>query len=136
MRIIDSIERLRAGMDYHLARHNLLTTNLAHVDTPGYRPVDLAMRPGFDGALSAALSTTDADHIGVAQSASAAGAPDRRWEVVEDPSAPEGADGNGVRLDREAVKIATNNLRYDALATLVQGQLAGLSWAANDGRNV
>lgn len=137
MRIIDSIEHLRSGMDYHLARHNLLTTNLAHVDTPGYRPLDLAQRAGFEGALHTAMATTDADHIGGSSGASGASGssgPTGSWEVVEDPSAPEGADGNGVRLDREAVKIASNNLRYDALATLVQGQLASLAWAANDGR--
>src|ERR1700733_9406255 len=35
MRILGTVERLSAGLDYHLARHNLLTANLAHADTPG-----------------------------------------------------------------------------------------------------
>jgi len=37
-------------------------------------------------------------------------------------------------VDREAAKIAANQVRYDALASLVSGELSGLSWAANDGR--
>lgn len=130
MGITDSIERLRAGMDYHLARHNLLTANLAHVDTPGYMPLDLAQRATFDGTLNAAMSTTDPAHIADEDGPSAT------WEVVQDPTATPGADGNGVQLDREAVKIASNNLRYDALATMISNQLASMSWAANDGKSV
>lgn len=130
MGLTESIERLRAGMDYHLARHNLLTANLAHVDTPGYMPLDLAQRATFDGALDQAMTATDPAHI------EAEGSSPDDWEVITDPSATPGADGNGVRLDREAVKIASNNLRYDALATLVQSQLQELSWAANDGKSV
>jgi flagellar basal body rod protein FlgB len=54
---------------------------------------------------------------------------------VKDGSASaSGADGNKVSLDREAVKIATNQLRYDTLASLVQNELSGLAWAANDGK--
>jgi len=35
---------------------------------------------------------------------------------------------------REAAKIAANNIRYETLATLVSSDLSGLLWAANDGR--
>jgi flagellar basal-body rod protein FlgB len=131
MRIIDSVEHLRASLDYHLARHNVLTANLAHVDTPGYKPVDLQRAGAFEGALHAALATTQSGHIAQAH-ASVSG---EAWHVVEDASAQATAtDGNAVSLDREAVKIATNQIRYDTLSSLVQNELAGLAWAANDGR--
>ena len=45
-----------------------------------------------------------------------------------------GFDGNAVSVDREAVKIAANQLRYDTLAVLASQELDGLGWAANDGR--
>lgn len=131
MRILDAVEHLRAGLDYHLARHNLLTANLAHVDTPGFRPLDLTRAGAFEGALHTALQTTDAGHIGQAHATAGA----EPWRVVADASAQAtGADGNAVSLNREAVKIATNQLRYDTLASLVQNELAGLAWAANDAR--
>jgi flagellar basal-body rod protein FlgB len=130
MRIIDSVEHLRASMDYHLARHNLLTANLAHVDTPGFRPLDLQRAGAFEGALQSALTTTQPGHIALSHTGNGEG-----WHVVEDASAQAaGPDGNGVSLDREAVKIATNQIRYDTLASLVQNELSGLSWAANDGK--
>ena len=134
MRILATVERLNAGLDYHLARQNLLTANLAHADTPGFRPLDLerTSASGFEGAMHVALATTDAGHIGSSNPQSASG---DGYHVVKDASATAaGSDGNAVSLDREAVKIATNQLRYDTLAQLVQGELSGLSWAANDGK--
>jgi flagellar basal-body rod protein FlgB len=130
MRILDSVEHLRASMDYHLARQNLLTANLAHVDTPGFRPLDLQRAGSFEGALQTALATTQPGHMAPTQAASGA-----TWRVVEDTSGQAaGSDANGVSLDREAVKLATNQIRYDTLASLVQNELSGLAWAANDGR--
>jgi flagellar basal-body rod protein FlgB len=131
MGITDSIEALRSGLDYLAARHNLLTANLAHADTPGYRPLDLQRGGTFAGALHAALATTESGHLGGAGGSTSG----ESWKVVEDATAEaRGNDGNAVSLDREAVKIASNQLRYDALASLVQSQLAGLEWAANDGK--
>ncbi len=132
MSLIDSVERLRGALDYHLSRHNLLASNLAHIDTPGYKPVDLERTNGsFQGALNVALEATDPSHMASSRSVPAGQAVGR---IVEDPTAA-GADNNGLDLDREAVKIATNQMRYDIVAQLASSELAGLAWAANDGKH-
>lgn len=132
MALFDSVEQIRSGLDYHLARQNLLVANLGHVDTPGFKPLDLQRKTEFEGALHAALQTTDPRHLGGSTAASGTAAVGK---VVTDPNAqPVGEDGNAVSLDREAVKIAANQLRYDTLASLAQNQLSGLEWAANDGK--
>jgi flagellar basal-body rod protein FlgB len=125
--IFAGVEELRGSLDYHLARHNVLTANLAHVDTPGFKPLDLA-RPtaSFADAMQSALDTTSALHLG--------GASTPRFEVTTDPGTAAGLDGNTVSLDRETVKIATNHLRYDAISSLTANELGDLVWAANDGR--
>jgi flagellar basal-body rod protein FlgB len=128
MKLLESVEQLRAGLDYHLARHNLLTSNLAHVDTPGFRPKDLERRASFESSLSTALLATDARHFG-------SGAKEPELRIVTDRGAPAGLDGNAVSIDREAVKIASNNIRYETISALVADELSGLSWAVNDGRN-
>jgi flagellar basal-body rod protein FlgB len=120
--LLDSVDRLRVGLDYHLARHNVLVSNLAHVDTPGYRPVDLE-RVEFAGALEQAMKPEGAPQGTFA------------FEVVDDPTAAAGPDGNGVDVDREAVKIATNQMRYGALAQLASSELAGLDYAVGDARS-
>ena len=127
MSILDAIERVHQALDYHLERQNLLVANLTHVDTPGYKPLDLERGSAFHGELQTAMATTDAGHLASTQTS-----PD--FKVVEDPGATVGMDGNGVSIDREAVKIAANHVRYEALAGLVQGQLSSLAWAVNDGK--
>ena len=128
MSLVDGVEHLRAGLDYHLTRHNVLVSNLAHVDTPAYTPVDLVRDASFEKELGAAMTTTDPGHM------NASGAPATQpFHVAQDPQAAS-ADGNGVSLDREAVKIATNQVRYDVIAQLASSELASLEWAANDGR--
>jgi flagellar basal-body rod protein FlgB len=128
MKLLEPVEQLRVGLDYHLARHNLLTSNLAHVDTPGYRPKDLERRASFETSLTAALTATNERHFG-------AGVKDQGFHVITDRGAAPGLDGNSVSIDREAVKIAANNIRYETISALVADELSGLSWAANDGRN-
>ena len=126
MALLDSVERLRTGLDYHLARHNVLVSNLAQSETPNYKPVDLARTDGIDGA--AQLTATAPGHIGANGAAS--------FKIIEDPEAAKaGADGNGVDIDKEAVKIATNQIRYDMLAQLASSELQGLEWAATDGKS-
>ena len=126
--ILDTTERIRSGLDYHLQRHNLLTANLTQIDTPGFRPLDLVRRASFESELDTALSASTEGHIPLAHG------PGHRYSVVADPNATVGYDGNGVSVDREAVKIAANQIRYDSLTVLATQQLSGLQWAAGDGR--
>jgi flagellar basal-body rod protein FlgB len=130
MGLLDSVNALHAGLDYHLSRHNLLVSNLTHVDTPNYKPVDL-QRAGntFESSLRVALVATSPSHFGTM-----VGSQEKEpYRVVVDPGATVGADGNGVSVDREASKIAANQVRYETLASLVSNELSGLEWAATDG---
>lgn len=135
MALIDSVEHLRGALDYHLARHNLLSSNLAHIETPGYKPVDLERqnaKTAFNGELHVALEATNPGHIASTRVGGAGGV---NFKVIQDPGAAAGGDNNGVDLDREAVKISTNQVRYDMLAQLASSELASLSWAASDGKH-
>lgn len=130
MSLLGSIHQLQSAMDYHLSRHNLLTANMAHVDTPGYRARELH-RPGnteaFEGVLAAQLKATQPGHFGAQGSTP-------QFRVQVDRFAPVNPDGNSVNLDREAVKIASNNLRYDAISQLTKGHIDGMMWAVRDGK--
>jgi flagellar basal-body rod protein FlgB len=130
MGLLDGIDRLHASLDYHLARHNVLTSNLALVDTPGARAMDLA-RPGdpsFGDSLATEMTLTDPKHL------SAAGSVGNNYQVIVDPTTSAGLDGNAISLDREAVKIATNQIRYDTITQLTAGELSSLEWAVTDGK--
>ena len=128
MKLLGTVDRLAVGLDYHQARHAILTANLANVDTPQYRARDIE-RTDFDDALKIAMNATDASNIGVGRGG-------LQTKVIVDETTPADADGNAVSLDKETVKITANSVRYETISTLVQAQLAMMSYAATDGRGV
>jgi len=132
-----SIQPLHAALDYHLERHSVLASNVAHVDTPGYKPNDLARVDGvdgtsFEGALGVAMQRTNPAHLGVGGATE--GAPELEGRVFQDLSAGVGNDGNYVSLDREAAKVAANQMRYDVVSAIVSAELRGMHFAATDAK--
>jgi flagellar basal-body rod protein FlgB len=128
MDLFAAIAPMHGALDYHLERHSILVANVSNVDTPGYLPKDLA-RTNFDGAMNSALARTNAAHFSIGAGEVSSGM------VITDPSASGGLDQNKVSLDREAAKVAANQLRYDVVSTLVSAELGDLSFAALDGRS-
>jgi flagellar basal-body rod protein FlgB len=127
-----AIHSLHGALDYHLDRHNVLLSNVAHVDTPGYRPVDLERvdAGNFDAVLGVALARTQGAHLGSPNGAPAA----LHGRVFEDSVSAGGNDGNHVSLDREAAKIAANHVRYDVISAVASAELRQLAYAAGDGK--
>lgn len=128
MKLLGTVDRLAVGLDYHQARHAVLTANLANVDTPQYRARDIE-RTDFEGALEIAMNATDPGHIGVGRGG-------LQTKVIVDQTTPADADGNAVSLDKETVKITANSVRYETISQLVQTQLSMMSYAVADGRGV
>lgn len=127
MSLFDGVTPLQVGLDYHLSRHNVLASNLAHIDTPEYKPVDLIRRDKFEGVMRVQMQGTDGAHLGIAKAG-------RDFDIRTDHAAQTGEDGNSVSIDREAVKIASNHVRYEVISQMVAGRLGGLLWAASDAR--
>lgn len=131
--LFSAVGSLHSALDYHLERHTVLSSNVAHVDTPGYRPHDLRRVDhveSFQSALGVALERTHAGHLRAADADASA----LQGRIFEDNSAGAGNDGNYVSLDREAAKVAANQLRYDVVSAVVSAELRQLSYAASDAK--
>jgi flagellar basal-body rod protein FlgB len=131
--LFDAIQPLHRSLDFHTERHNVLASNIANVDTPGFRALELIRgEAGGDdlgfGGPPLRLATSHERHF---PRPGAASEPDL-GEVREDPTAQIGADGNSVSLDREMSKLAANDLRYETATALVRSHLGGLRYAAGD----
>jgi flagellar basal-body rod protein FlgB len=98
-------------------RQQVLAQNIANANTPGYRPRDVASFGQTLAAASQGLTRTSPQHIGPAGGAARA-RPDRA--AVE--TSP---DGNGVSLDREALKVAETDQAH-ALALALHRRWAGM----------
>jgi flagellar basal-body rod protein FlgB len=110
---IPILSMLRTRMQWHQERQRVLAENVANADTPNYHARDLAPLK-FEQALTTAsltLATTDANHIGGGSSAS--------------PFAEDGGGhyevrprGNTVTHEDEMLKLAGNQMDYDAVTAL------------------
>jgi flagellar basal-body rod protein FlgB len=112
---LSTVDTLQAALTYHRERHTVLAGNIANLDTPGYRPIDLERRTAGDPAE---LAVTHEGHI----------AAPATTDVVTSFD-----DGDAVSLERELSKIDANRARYATSAELVSRRLAVLRYAAGDG---
>ncbi len=117
---IPILSMLRTRMQWHQARQQVLAENVANADTPNYQAKDLAP-PDFQRELSVAslaLVRTEPGHIagpggGATQFATDATA---RYEVRP--------RGNSVTHEDEMMKVASNQMDFEAVTSLYTHSLA------------
>ena len=120
-----SVDRLENAMTFNRERHGVLAGNLANVNTPGYKPMDLAQ---VDPATAPGhLATTDPRHMAGPDETEAG------HRSFTDAGQLQTADGNAVNLERELAKVDANRIRYSTSGELVSRRLAMLRYAAGDG---
>ncbi|MCK9247729.1 MAG: flagellar basal body protein [Solirubrobacteraceae bacterium] len=111
MTLIDPTQQaLHAAIQGAGMRHELLASNLANVNTPGYQRRDVDFHAALRGAM-------------------AAGEPGAaRFDPVTEAGAVT-ADGNGVDVERESAELSKNALEQQALVTVARVRLEILTLA-------
>jgi flagellar basal-body rod protein FlgB len=105
-RVAGQLERY---MDLLSVRQKLVASNIANLDTPGYRTRDL----DFQGELQSAAGLAP--------------------EVVQVSGLQVKNDGNNVNLDRESRLLAENALRFQVASNLMRVQIHTIESAINGG---
>jgi flagellar basal-body rod protein FlgB len=118
------LEPMQSALTFHRERHAVLAGNIANLDTPGYKPVDLQRTSPVEGTT---LSVTTDGHIGGAMGSASV------VQAFTDTDQTQGPDGNAVALERELSKIDANRTRYATSAELTSRRIALLRYAAGDG---
>jgi flagellar basal-body rod protein FlgB len=125
--LFGALDTAHRAMDYHMDRHTVLSSNVANVDTPGFRPAELVRASEGSTEASLRLTGSHARHMNAPGSG-----PGQVVEIHEERVVRPGADGNAVSLEREMSKIAANDLRYEAVSRIVRQQIGVLRYAAGD----
>jgi flagellar basal-body rod protein FlgB len=117
---IPILAMLRTRMEWHQERQRVLAENVANADTPNYQARDLAA-PDFSRELasvaSLSLMRTDAQHIaGIGFGGSQFAADNSHYEVRP--------RGNSVTHEDEMMKVASNQMDFDAVTSLYTRSLA------------
>jgi flagellar basal-body rod protein FlgB len=113
------LSMLRTRMHWHQERQRVLSENVANADTPNFRPRDLTQPDFSRGTLpqavasGVALARTDPGHFGGTPMSNPSRFPDpRRGGYEVRPT------GNAVNLEDEMIKVAANQMDYQAATTL------------------
>lgn len=125
------IGALNTSLNLRLMNQNVVSSNIANADTPGYK----AKTMEFESALRDALGVgeqlppaeTNSKHI--VHHATDPVKP----EIYDDPNGVESLDGNTVDRAAEMVKLAENQLLYDASAEMLRRKLGMLKYAITEG---
>ena len=124
---------LRTRMQWHQERQRVLSENVANADTPGFRARDLAPlkldRVAPQAAPGVTLVRTDASH----QTGSGPSAGGSSFESKRDSAQEIRPTGNAVSLEEEMIKVAANQMDYQAAAALYSRSLGLIKTALGRG---
>lgn len=128
-----TLDVLARALEAASLRQEAIAHNLANVDTPGYKAVEVSFEDQLKRALAQGdplpMRTTRPQHaVRSASVASVSPAFVRRTGTVSR------ADGNNVDPEAEMAALAENQLMYSALTRLVSEKYSLLKYAISEGR--
>jgi len=103
---------LGAYLTYLTRRQEVVASNIANADTPGYKTRDVEM-PGDFSSVFAQFTPL----------------------VTEASGLTTHNDGNNVSIDRESRLLAENDIRFNLATQLLKGKIKGIRSAIEEGRS-
>jgi len=111
---VSIVDLLQAGMKAEGLRQKAIASNMANIQTPGYRRIDVK----FEEMLEKAL-----------ESPGKASVSDIEPEVYQPLNTPVRSNGNDVNMEAEVGNLVKNSLRYTAYVRLMQKRFTQINAA-------
>ncbi|MFT8407759.1 flagellar basal body rod protein FlgB [Liquorilactobacillus satsumensis] len=108
---METYNMLKDALDVSAQRSDLISSNIANVNTANYKAKRIAFTDQLNTALK--MTTTNKEHLNAATTDAT--------KVTTDSTAVK-QNGNNVDLDVEMVNQATNGLYYSALVSQLNGR--------------
>ena len=105
---------LKKSLDLHLQKNSVISSNIANVDTPGYKAVDLK----FDEQLQSAIGTGNQIKMKATQKKHFTAdikQIDKVKPTVSEENDPARPDGNNVKIEKEMSKLVETQLMYNSI---------------------
>jgi len=123
-----NIDRLVKELDIKVLKTELISSNIANIDTPGYKAKDLKFDHYLQESMDdLSLKVTNPKHIRDESSVVEGN------QIVEN-SEPGRADGNNVNVEEEMLKLVKNNIDYNITVQLLSKSLARIKDAIEGAR--
>ena len=106
-----TIEILSEVLDFQSERHKVITSNIANMDTPNYRPKDIVFKEELESIINNKdrIKMTGSRGRSMSEQSNPAGRAD--FEVID--------SGERVNLDSEMAKLTENNLMHNLTVELL-----------------
>ena len=131
----DTIFLLERSLNLRSLQHRVLASNIANMDTPNYKAVELAVAEemsGDHGPVSGIqLVQTQPGHLPLKHNT----ADNVKLKVAKPPEFSLRGDGNTVDLDRTMGRLAENTLLYKTAAQIISQKFGGLKNVIKGGSN-
>jgi len=127
----NTIGALNTSLNLRLMNQNVISSNVANADTPGYKAKRMEFEDAFrqtlgvDGNLQ--MESSDPEHI-VVQSTDPV-----TPGIVEDANGVESLDGNTVNRGQEMARMVENQKLYEASAEMLKKKLGMLKYSITEG---
>ena len=126
----DTFKLLGKSLDVSARRHNLITGNVANMDTIGYKPKDLDFTKTLERAMSKkepeTLAKTDPGHLSSQDSVN----------VNMDGTISEDVDIyhlDSVNIDTEMINLVENNIKYRTTTEMLLRKMSILKYSIDEG---
>ncbi len=118
----NNIALLGKSLDLRSERQGLIQSNVANLETPGYKVQDFSFSRVMETVMAnqGTLSRTQPAHIGLDP-------------VETSRSLDFKAEDRPVDLDEEMVKLSENQLMFEVVAKLIAKKFDGLKYAIEEG---
>jgi flagellar basal-body rod protein FlgB len=105
-----AIEAMSAYMSRLSQRQQIVASNIANIDTPGYKTKDISFHATMEELLSDTSQATEVEGL------------------------PMKADKNNVDLDTEMMKISQTSLGYSIISQVLRGKFRTIANSIMEGR--
>jgi flagellar basal-body rod protein FlgB len=106
------MNQLSGMLDYRSKRHKVILSNVANIDTEGFKPSDLSFKQALGKTAPIRMETTDPGHIGRKQNGTGP------VEVI--------TSEEKVKIDTEMANLAENQLMYNFTVDMLSRKFKGI----------
>lgn len=130
MKLFDhTMNILERSLDYSALKNNLISNNIANVDTPNYKAKKVEFKSVLNEALTNQLETkrTHPKHIPFNNQRTP-------FQIVSNHQTMYNHNGNNVDIDKEMSELAKNQIYYRGLVDRINGKFSTLQTVIRGGR--
>lgn len=108
-----TMNMLSGMLDFRSTRHKIITSNIANIDTEGFKPSDISFKQALGKTNALQMATTAPGHIGRKECG------DGSVEVITSDKA--------VKIDTEMANLAENQLMYNMTVDMLSRKFRGIN---------